>query len=63
MDSNQNELCTIISKWQTAYYLSQAILEDYAKHISKIEGKTPEEIKKRITEFAQDNLNKSKIKK
>lgn len=62
MENSQDELKVLISKWQTAYYLSQAILDDYAEHIAKAEGITADEIKKRVTDLAQKKLDNSKLK-
>lgn len=53
----------IINRWETSYYISQAILDDYAERMSKLTADSVETIKDRIKWKASSALHKSKITK
>lgn len=45
-------LFEMVGRWQSAYFLSKAILQDYSDVISKISGDSTEDIKERINKEA-----------
>jgi len=64
MTDAQKQLEQQIGKFFSAHFLSQAILEDYAKVIAKLEGSTEEEVKARVEarkkELWQEDADKLK---
>jgi hypothetical protein len=56
------ELQKHISRWQTAYFLSEAILEDYAERMAKLQEVSPQSIKDDVRKLAQAKFAKSKEK-
>jgi len=45
---NVSELSKMTNKWNTAFHLSYAILDDYCETISKLTGESKEQIHKRV---------------
>lgn len=66
MDDNKDELTKMVSLWHTGYFLGQALLEDYAIRMSKIEGTDAKDIiasinavtEKKFEEYKAKNLKK-----
>jgi len=56
----RKELAEMVGKWQTAYFMSKAILQDYSEVISKITGETKQEITERVNNNAQSLMNEFK---
>lgn len=50
----------IIEQAASAHALASAILDDYAQHISKIEGITAQQVKDRINAASKAKYEKSK---
>lgn len=57
---NYKDLVNMVSKWQTGFVLSRAILDDYTKEMSKLTGVDAQVIKDRIEKDATRRLNESK---
>jgi len=60
MEDSSAELKKYISRFHTAFFMSKAILEDYAERMSKLDGTKPEEIKQRVNELTQKYFDESK---
>lgn len=58
--SPEEQLKEAVSKWQTAFFLSQAMLEDYASTLEKITGEAKKDVKDRIMKNAQERMDASK---
>lgn len=60
MNKSGDELTKLVSLWQTSYFMGQAILEDYAQRMSKLEGTDAKEIISTITAATQKKFEEYK---
>ncbi len=60
MDKPEDELKKIVSRWQTAYFMGQALLEDYAERMAKLEGSDPSKIKEAVNNLTQKKFDEFK---
>jgi len=56
----EDVLTNYMAKFLTGFAMSKAILEDYAKMASKIEGVTEKEIKERVGKRAEEIFQEAK---
>jgi hypothetical protein len=62
INENDKQLKDIVNKWETAFYVSQALLEDYAERMAKLTSENKETIKKRVMNRASAIQSESKTK-
>ena len=62
INENDKQLKDIVNKWETAFYVSQALLEDYSERMAKLTSENKVTIKKRVMNRASAIQSESKTK-
>jgi hypothetical protein len=58
--NSDDQLKNIVTKWQNAYFISQALLEDYSEQLAMLTKEDKESIKKRVMDKANSIHSESK---